>query len=212
MLKQTFIALLTKYTNDQDLITELWAEIERNYSDKKRHYHTLSHLENLLQQLTEIKTQVKDWDVVLFSLYYHDVIYSSLKSDNEQKSAELAEKRMKSIGISLEIIEGCKAQIMATKAHFLSENEDTNYFTDADLSVLGQSWEMYSEYYQNVRKEYAIYPDLIYNAGRKKVLKHFLAMERIFKTDYFYLKFEQQARVNLEKELTILTHQSRNHK
>lgn len=49
MLKQTFIALLTKYTNDQDLITELWAEIERNYSDKKRHYHNLSHLENLLR-------------------------------------------------------------------------------------------------------------------------------------------------------------------
>ena len=206
MLKQTFIALLTKYTNDQDLITELWAEIERNYSDKKRHYHNLSHLENLLQQLTELKPQIKDWEVVLFSLYYHDVIYNSLKSDNEQKSAELAEKRMKSIGISLEIIEQCKAQIMATKAHFMSENEDTNFFTDADLSVLGQSWEMYSEYYQNVRKEYAIYPNLIYNAGRKKVLKHFLAMERIFKTDYFYLKFEQQARVNLENELTILTH------
>lgn len=206
MLKQTFIALLTKYTNDQDLIAELWAEIERNYSDKKRHYHNLSHLENLLQQLTEVKPQIKDWEVVLFSLYYHDVIYNSLKSDNEQKSAELAEKRMKSIGISLEIIERCKAQIMATKAHFVSENEDTNFFTDADLFVLGQSWEMYSEYYQNVRKEYAIYPDLIYNAGRKKVLKHFLGMERIFKTDYFYLKFEQQARVNLEKELTILTH------
>jgi predicted metal-dependent HD superfamily phosphohydrolase len=206
MLKQTFIALLTKYTNDQDLITELWAEIERNYSDKKRHYHTLNHLENLLQQLTEIKPQIKDWDVVLFSLYYHDIIYNSLKSDNEQKSAELAENRMKSIGISLAIIERCKAQIMATKAHFMSENEDTNYFTDADLSVLGQSWEMYSEYYQNVRKEYAIYPDLIYNAGRKKVLKHFLAMERIFKTNYFYLKFEAQARVNLEKELAFLTH------
>ncbi|MES2517934.1 MAG: hypothetical protein V4585_07495 [Bacteroidota bacterium] len=206
MLKQTFIALLTKYTNDQDLITELWAEIERNYSDKKRHYHTLNHLENLLQQLTEIKPQIKDWDVVLFSLYYHDIIYNSLKSDNEQKSAELAENRMKSIGISLAIIERCKAQIMATKAHFMSENEDANYFTDADLSVLGQSWEMYSEYYQNVRKEYAIYPDLIYNAGRKKVLKHFLAMERIFKTNYFYLKFEAQVRVNLEKELAFLTH------
>lgn len=206
MLKQTFIALLTKYTNDQDLIAELWAEIERKYSDKKRYYHTLNHLENLFQQLTEIKPQIKDWDVVLFSLYYHDVIYNSVKSDNEQKSAELAEKRMKFIGIPLATIERCKAQIMATQAHFLSENEDTNFFTDADLSVLGQSWEMYSEYYRNVRKEYAIYPDLIYNAGRKKVLKHFLAMERIFKTDYFYLKFEEQARVNLEKELAILTH------
>ncbi|PWK27962.1 hypothetical protein LV89_01369 [Arcicella aurantiaca] len=111
---------------------------------------------------------------------------------------------MKSIGVPLEMIELCKTQIMATKTHVLSENIDTNFFTDADLSVLGQSWEMYSEYYQNVRKEYAIYPDLIYNAGRKKVLKHFLVMERIFKTDEFYLKFEANARVNLEKELAIL--------
>ncbi|PWK27963.1 hypothetical protein LV89_01370 [Arcicella aurantiaca] len=83
MLKQTFIDLLTKYSNNQELITELWAEIERNYSDKKRHYHTLNHLENLWQQLTEIKPQLANWDVVLFSLYYHDVIYNSLKSDNE---------------------------------------------------------------------------------------------------------------------------------
>lgn len=206
MLKQTFIALLTKYTNDQDLITELWAEIERNYSQQKRYYHTLKHLENLLEQLTEIKAELENWDLVLFSMFYHDVIYNSLKSDNEQKSAELAEKRMISIGISSELIEACKAQIMATQTHFLSENNDTNFFTDADLSVLGQSWEVYLEYFQNVRKEYKIYPDLIYNAGRKKVLKHFLAMERIFKTDYFYHKFEANAKVNLEKELVMLNH------
>jgi predicted metal-dependent HD superfamily phosphohydrolase len=52
-----------------------------------------------------------------------------------------------------------------------------------------------------VRKEYLIYPDLIYNPGRKKVLHHFLAMDRIFKTDFFYNKFEQQARQNLRKEI-----------
>jgi predicted metal-dependent HD superfamily phosphohydrolase len=205
MLKQTFINLLIKYTNDSHLIEELWHEIEQHYAHRKRHYHTLNHLENLLEQLTEIKPMIKDWDVVLFSLYYHDVIYNALRQDNEQKSAELAEKRMKSINIPLEIIENCKAQIMATKAHFLSENEDTNYFTDADLSILGQNWETYSTYYQNVRKEYAIYPDFVYNPGRKKVLKHFLAMGSIFKTAYFYEKFEQQARVSLEKELKILS-------
>jgi predicted metal-dependent HD superfamily phosphohydrolase len=204
MLKQTFIELLAKYTNDSYLIDELWNEIKQHYSHKKRHYHALNHLENLLEQLTEIKPMIKDWDVVLFSLYYHDVIYNALKQDNEQKSAELAEKRLKSIGISLKIIEDCKAQIMATKTHFLSENQDTNHFTDADLSVLGQDWETYLNYYQNVRKEYAIYPDFVYNPGRKKVLKHFLAMERIFKTAYFYEKLEQQARVNLERELRIL--------
>ena len=206
MLKQTFIALLSKYTDDEPLVLDLWNEISRNYSKKNRYYHTLQHLENLLSQMTDTKPQIKDWDTVLFTLYYHDLVYDSMKSDNEKRSADLAEKRLKKANAPTEIIEKCKAQIMATKAHLLSSDNDTNYFTDADLSVLGQTWEVYLTYYQNVRKEYAIYPDFLYNPGRKKVLKHFLAMERIFKTNYFYSKFEQQARENLEKEYNILTH------
>lgn len=55
-----------------------------------------------------------------------------------------------------------------------------------------------------VRKEYSIYPDLLYKPGRKKVLQHFLQMERIFKTQVFYDKYETQSRRNLEKELNQL--------
>ena len=62
---------------------------------------------------------------------------------------------------------------------------------------------MYSKYYQNVRKEYSIYPEILYKLGRKKVLKHFLAMEKIFKTDYFYQKFEKNARMNLQREFDL---------
>jgi predicted metal-dependent HD superfamily phosphohydrolase len=92
---------------------------------------------------------------------------------------------------------------LATKTHILAADSDTNFFTDADLSVLGSDWESYSAYFKNVRKEYAIYPDFIYNSGRKEVLKHFLGMNQIFKTDFFYAKFEAQARLNLERELQI---------
>ena len=201
MLKQTFIELLSKYTTDKGLITDLWNEIEKNYSKKNRFYHSLTHLENLLQLVNEIKELIGEHDILLFTLFYHDLIYDSLKLDNEKQSSEIAEKRLKQLSIPSDKIEKCKAQILATKSHDLSSDEDTNYFTDADLSILGQSWEVYSKYSQNVRKEYSIYPDFVYNSGRKKVLKHFLSMDKIFKTDYFYDKFEQQARVNLKKEL-----------
>jgi predicted metal-dependent HD superfamily phosphohydrolase len=204
MLKNTFVELLTTYTDDNNLINVLWNEIEKNYSSKKRHYHTLQHLENLLVRLTEIKEELKNWDVILFSLYYHDIVYNSLKSDNEEKSAELAEKRMKQISVSKESIELCEKQILATKLHVKSDDIDTNYFTDADLSILGQTWEIYSLYYKNVRKEYSFYPDFIYNPGRKKVINHFLKMDRIFKTDFFYNKFEISAKKNLQKELELL--------
>jgi predicted metal-dependent HD superfamily phosphohydrolase len=49
-----------------------------------------------------------------------------------------------------------------------------------------------------------IFPDFVYKPGRKKVLLHFLAMERIFKTDYFFHKFELLAKQNLQKELEML--------
>ena len=204
MLKETFIRLALTYSDNEFLIRELWLEIETHYSGKKRYYHSLNHLEHLLKQLTALKSGIKDWQVILFTLFYHDVIYDALKPDNEEQSAELAGKRMKQLGVSTELIEACKKQILATKSHVVSDNEDTNYFTDADLSVLGQGWEVYSKYSKNVRKEYAVYPDSVYNPGRKKVLQHFLAMERIFKTDYFCEKYEVQARKNLEGELELL--------
>lgn len=204
VLKETFLELLTNYTDNHALANEIWAEIEKNYSSKERHYHTLQHLENLFEQLIEIKGEIQNWNTVLFTLYYHDIVYSSVKSDNEEKIAKIAEKRMKQISVSIETIELCKKQILATKSHVKSIESDTNYFTDTDLSVLGQPWETYSLYYRKVRKEYSIYPDFVYNPGRKKVLNHFLDMERIFKTDFFYNKFEIQAKQNLQKEIELL--------
>jgi predicted metal-dependent HD superfamily phosphohydrolase len=204
VLKNTFLKLLSEYTNNDNSINELWTEIEKNYTHKKRHYHTLLHIQNLLDQLTAVKDAIQNWDCILFTLYYHDIIYSALKSDNEEQSALLAKKRMQQISVSSEIIELCTKQILATKSHIKSIDSDTNYFTDADLSVLGQSWETYTQYYKSIRKEYSIYPDLMYNPGRKKVLHHFLAMESIFKTSYFYDKFELQAKQNLQMELDVL--------
>lgn len=204
MLKENFIQLISSYAADERLIKQLWEEIEENYSHKKRHYHTLQHLENLLLQLHEVKDHIKHWNTVLFSLYYHDVIYNALKINNEEKSAEFAQSRMQLISVPRPIIKNCVQQILATKKHEISDDEEINFFTDADLSILGQQWNVYEEYYKNVRKEYSLFPDLIYIPGRKKVVLHFLQMERIFKTDFFFNKFELQAKENLQKELTKL--------
>ncbi|MCZ8215068.1 MAG: hypothetical protein O9262_02465, partial [Cyclobacteriaceae bacterium] len=113
-------------------------------------------------------------------------------------------QHMKQLAVPAQIIELCQEQILATKSHSKSSNNDTNYFTDADLSILGQDWDTYSQYYQAVRKEYAIYPDLIYNPGRKKVLQHFLSMESLFKTTFFVAKFQTTAKQNLQKEISLL--------
>ena len=204
MLKRIFIELIGKYTADERLKNQLWQEIEDNYSNKKRHYHNLQHLQNLLPLLQQVKEDIEDWDTILFSFYYHDVIYNALKRTNEEKSAEFATIKMQLIGVPKPIIEKSVQQILATKDHLVSDDNDTNFFTDADLSILGQDWSVYENYYKQVRKEYSLFPDLIYIPGRKKVLQHFLQMERIFKTEFFFNKFEPQAKENLQRELNQL--------
>lgn len=204
LLKDTFIQLVSQYTADSLLVNQLWAELEENYTGKKRYYHTLQHLEHLLKLLTEIKPQVNNWNAILFSMFYHDIIYNGLKTTNEEKSAAYAENRMQQISVPQTTIEIVVNQILATKKHAVSADNDTNFFTDADLAILGLEWEQYAQYYKQVRKEYALFPDLIYVPGRKKVLQHFLQMARIYKTDHFFTKFEKQAKQNLQKELSEL--------
>lgn len=204
MLESIYIELLKQYNIDLDSISILWNELNEKYSDKKRHYHNLTHLSDLYAQLQIVKPKLDDWNVILFSLFYHDAIYNATKKDNEERSAALAEKRMKQIGVSNSNIEKCYAQILATKSHNVSGDLDTNYFTDADLSILGKDWQMYNAYCENIRKEYIIYPNFLYRRGRQKVVKHFLEMNRIFKTEEFFELYETKAKDNLNKELNLL--------
>jgi len=151
--------------------------------------------------LQPVKAQIAHWDMVLFALFYHDIIYKATRKDNEEKSAALAARRLQSISVPATTIKSCTTTIEATKNHAPGPDADTDYFTDADLAVLGQEWPVYADYCKRIRKEYAIYPDLVYKPGRKKVLQHFLKMERIYKTDYFFANFENQARQNIQREL-----------
>ena len=86
MLKETFIGLLTNYTDNERLTNELWMEIDKNYSSKKRHYHTLQHLENLLAQLTEIKTKIQNREAILFTLLYprHNLQFTKIRQRREK--------------------------------------------------------------------------------------------------------------------------------
>ena len=205
MLAQAFSNAAREYTTDDALVNKLWAEIETAYSSKSRHYHNLNHLTHLLNILTEVQKALTEFNIIIFSIVYHDIVYSSRTSNNEEKSALLARKRLTSLGCPSQKIEICVEQILATKHHQPSPNEDTNYFTDADLSILGAGEGAYLDYCQKIRKEYSLYPDLVYKPGRRKVIAHFLAMEKIFKTDEFRNRFENQARKNLFLELQNLS-------
>ena len=195
-----FSNLAARWGADNIIIQRAWLEIANRYSDPARHYHTLTHLADIIDQLAPFEG-VEGWDVLLFATFYHDIIYDVSAGDNEDKSAAFAAKEFIILDVPEDIIEKCKALILATKTHSGSGDELTDLFIDADMSILGREWDVYIIYAQNVRKEYSIYPDALYNPGRKKVLTHFLEMGRIFKTDHFHRKYEHQARENLIREI-----------
>ncbi|SFN24199.1 Predicted metal-dependent phosphohydrolase, HD superfamily [Chryseobacterium oleae] len=203
-LKEKFTDLCLLFSKDQDLINRFWQEIEKKYSEKGRYYHDLFHLENMFLELETVKEHLKDPVAISFSVFYHDIIYDASSKSNEEKSAWRAAERLQQLGLNSEMISKISSQILATKSHQLSDDSDTNYLLDADLSILGKDFEVYLDYTRKIRKEYSIYPDLLYKPGRRKVLNHFLELESIFKTTDFRDRYEQQARENIAAELQLL--------
>lgn len=206
MIKQAYLAQVVQCGVALSAAEELWLQIEMAYTEAGRFYHDLSHLEQLFSELQPL--QFDDWPTLLFSVVYHDVVYDveqhMVMNDNEERSADFAERHLASFQYVPKKIDKCRQQILATKKHSLSEDHDTNLFIDADLSILGQDWEVYNSYRSKIRQEFGVYPDSIFNAGRRKVLLYFLQMEPLFKTPHFRQLYEEKAKENLRRELELL--------
>lgn len=207
MLQEIFSALTSKTSNDQNLCHALWKELAFNYGLPSRRYHNLTHLENLIQELEPCRMFIQDHDVVLYSVFYHDIVYDVLNKDNEERSAAMAVEALNLLGIDEYKVTRCAQQILATKSHTFHSDNDANLFTDADLSILGKDEKTYKRYGEQVRREYAVYEDEVYYPGRAKVLQHFLAMPRIYKTDFFHTLYEESARKNMLYELDNIINQ-----
>jgi predicted metal-dependent HD superfamily phosphohydrolase len=203
MIKEGFQDTLSHYT-DGATAEALWQELAQAYSSPNRHYHNLEHLENMYRQLLAVKIELSNWDAVILALGYHDAVYEALKKDNEAASAALAVARLRQIKAPEGLTDQVTVLILATKNHELHENPDANFFTDADLSILGADMDAYNAYALAVRKEYAVVPDALYLPGREKVLEHFLSMPQIFKTTFFRGRYEAAAWLNLQRELKAL--------
>lgn len=200
-----WLQLTANYYTDLSLADSLWQKIQKNYTYKNRYYHNLIHINSMLEKAEENKSQLTDYDELLFAIWFHDVIYKSTSKKNEEKSADFAKSTLnKMSNINIDKIYHL---IISTKKHqiILTENDDNAFLLDFDLSILGTEWSVYKTYIQNIRKEYKIYPDFLYNPGRKKVLESFLNRKQLYFTEKYQDLFEENARQNLEKEFKLLS-------
>jgi predicted metal-dependent HD superfamily phosphohydrolase len=196
--------LAGQYCADTPLINDLLNELLRKYSGRQRHYHNLSHIAALLSMSDAFAAELHHKDTVDFSIFYHDIIYNTLRSDNEARSAAHANQCLRMIMIPPDTCEAVEIFINATKTHTIScevFRSDLEYFLDFDMSILGADEPAYREYVKQVRREYAFYPDALFRKGRRQFLQSALQSAHIFHTAHFRASHEAQARANMQREL-----------
>lgn len=184
-----------------DLALVLFDQLVSAYTSKARFYHGPEHLLAMLDLLHESVTTEA---AAYWATFYHDYVYLAGKKDNESRSADLAKQQMHELGIDADLIHQTSLLIEATAAHKPMEQDWMNRFLDADMSILGADFSVYHTYVENVRKEYQQIPTFLFNTGRKSFVKNCLDSPRIFITDWFFERFETQARKNLAWELTTI--------
>src|SRR5215467_3944306 len=168
----------------------LFESLRKRYSQKGRFYHNLSHVKALLALADSVKGAIRGYDEVRFSVWYHDAIYNTRKSDNEEKSARLAAEELEKLRAPAEAIGRVLDMILATRKHEAANySEDTQIFLDIDLSILGAAEVVYQEYASSIRKEYAWVPAFMYRQARKRILNGFLDRPTLFFTKEMRRRF-----------------------
>lgn len=172
------------------------------YNQSSRHYHNLAHIYNFLKLVDYYQHSIQEPFLFELAIWYHDAIYEAKAKDNEFQSAVLFQKTFKK-ELSKQQLDYVDNLINSTAGHFPKiEHVDINYFLDLDLAILGANPAIYKLYKEAIWQEYKIvYPRLLYNMGRKKVLKSFLSRDKIYFSTLFFDNFEQTARQNMQLEL-----------
>jgi predicted metal-dependent HD superfamily phosphohydrolase len=183
--------------------TSHWSfrDIVRAYSEPHRHYHTLDHLEAGFKLMDDLFP--KATPAVKLAYWFHDFIYDTHASDNEEKSAWIAGEfirgNLNHHGHGAEVA----SLILATKHHSDVSSENTRILLDVDLSILSEPVEVFNKYEQDIRREYDWVPPEAYKAGRTKVLLSFLDRPAIYHTEAMKPR-EALARDNINRSLKNL--------
>ena len=206
LLESNWFGLLKKSEANSELGKMVFNNLVEAYSDSARHYHNLSHIQQILSLLEQVKDLANCFIVLQFSAWFHDYVYDPQAKDNEVESAIYAEQVLVQLNIDVEIVQQVKQLIISTQKHQpLTDNLDNLIFLDADLSILGTSPDNYAKYAQAIRQEYQYLSDRDFCQGRINVLTSFLNRQRIYYSDRFYQQLEEQARQNLLQEINLLS-------
>lgn len=180
------------------------------YRAPERAYHTGRHLGACLAVLDELSSAMDPAArpapataaEIEAALWFHDAVYDPRASDNEERSARMAEDALRHAGVASDVGERVAAHVRATRDHAAATPEAA-LVVDVDLSILGAPWPVFVRFEDEIRREYAWVGAADFVTGRAAVLRRFLSQPRVYATDIAAARFEARARVNLRAALAV---------
>lgn len=195
---------------DDDDAQPAWSAVGegllQRWGEPHRHYHGLAHLgsvlrvSGMLERVGELSPEGRT--AVLLAGWFHDAVYDGTAGEDEEASAQLAERQLDAL-VPSTVVEEAARLVRLTASHVPEDGDITGaVLVDADLEILGREPADYRRYVAQVRADYSHVPDEQFAAGRVQVLRRLLESPRLFRTATGYRLWERQARQNLELELS----------
>jgi len=181
----------------------LFESLLARYTEAGRHYHDTSHIEECLKGFEAHRDLAEHPHEIEAAIWFHDAVYDTRATDNEERSAELARRALSSAGVPEECVDRIVDMIHATKTHQAS-TPDCALMVDIDLAILGARKDVFEQYDRHIRREYAWVPRETYVPARAKILRSFLDRDTIYRTPRLHELYEACARANLRSKLAEL--------
>ncbi len=142
---------------------------------------------------------------VELAAWFHDAVYDVRRTDNEEKSAAYAESALADRGLLSETVAEVARLVRVTADHAVRAGDvRAGLLCDADLAILASDRATYDRYARQVRDEYRHVDDMAFRRGRAAVIADLLTLPALFHS-WPATRWEEPARVNLERELRTLT-------
>ena len=202
-LRERFVALWKRMGAGGEA-RPVFDELRTAYEQPHRHYHGLEHLGDCLEQLDAAPAEGSDRDVVETALWFHDVVYDPHAADNEDRSAEWAERALLEAGVAGSSAREVGRLVRLTDHARPAEDPAAALVCDVDLSILGRPPAAFAEYERRIRAEYEWVPEPVYRGQRAAVLTRILGRASIYVSEHFRVLYETAARRNLKRSLDTL--------
>ena len=169
----------------------------QRYAEPWRHYHALQHLGECLGAFDATLHLAARPAEVEAALWFHDAVYALQQADNEEQSAQLAQRVLGDAGVASEATSRVMDLILVTRHTAIPQAPDEQLLVDIDLSILGAPAARFAEYERQIRAEYSFVPQALFAEKRRAILQSFLARPRLYSTAHFFTALEARARANL---------------